>query len=283
MTISHPFRRSRRAVQGSTGRRPARWALLLPLLAAACVNPVGKTLYQPQAQATAMPQWSGRAPTAVNATTTDGLILSGWYWAPEGGSNEVLLFLPGRAGNSDIAALQAQAFARDGHGVLVASYRGYGRNPGTPSEQGLYHDGEAFVRLARTLQPTGKLFLFGDGLGAAVALRTAASDRVDAVVTLGAFDTFASFAPGLVRSFYADAFDNVKAIGRVRAPILIMHGRKDRVVPFAAAERLRAAAGGRAVIAPIGGEAGHSFNLGYIAPTVWKALDAMMQSDQPVR
>jgi hypothetical protein len=52
-----------------------------------------------------------------------------------------------------------------------------------------------------------------------------------------------------------------------------MHGRKDEVVPFAAAERLRAAAGGKALVVPIDGEAYHSFDLSHIAPVVWRALD----------
>ncbi len=48
---------------------------------------------------------------------------------------------------------------------------------------------------------------------------------------------------------------------------------KDEVVPFAAAERLRAAAGGKALVVPIDGEAYHSFDLSHIAPVVWRALD----------
>jgi fermentation-respiration switch protein FrsA (DUF1100 family) len=77
----------------------------------------------------------------------------------------------------------------------------------------------------------------------------------------------------VTRTFYADAFDNVAAIRRVTVPVLLMHGRKDEVVPFAAAERLRAAAGGKALVVPIDGEAYHSFDLSYIAPVVWRALD----------
>lgn len=56
-------------------------------------------------------------------------------------------------------------------------------------------------------------------------------------------------------------------------PVLLMHGRKDEVVPFTAAERLRAAAGGKALVVPIDGEAYHSFDLSHIAPVVWRALD----------
>ncbi len=212
---------------------------------------------------------------AVTARTSDGLDLAGWYWAPQDAGGDVLLFLPGRAGNRDIAARQAEAFATGGRDVLVASYRGYGGNPGHPDEAGLYLDGMAFADLARTLRPTGRLYLFGDGLGAAVALRVAGRSDVSGTATLGAFDRFASFVPAVTRSLYKGAFDNVAAIRQVRTPILIMHGRKDQVVPFAAAETLRAAAGGSAVVAPIDGEAYHSVDLRYVAATVWRAFDQM--------
>ena len=251
-------------------------AAILFTMLAGCVNPVGRSLYQPAPLATT-PTWTGRTPRLVEAIAADGVHLQGWFWPPETPGGAVLIYVPGRAGNRDIAAKVAQAFARDGRGVLVASYRSYGDNPGVPDERGLYQDGRAFVNLAKRLVPDGKRFVFGDGLGAAVALRVAADAStetdIDGVVTLGAFDSFARFVPGVTRTFYADAFDNVAAIRRVTVPVLLMHGRKDEVVPFAAAERLRAAAGGKALIVPIDGEAYHSFDLSHIAPVVWRALD----------
>ena len=273
---------ARLALRGGGQQRPRRIGflpigpLILSTVLAGCVNPVGRSVYQP-APLAAMPTWIGRTPRLIEAVAADGVHLQGWFWPPETPGGAVLIYVPGRAGNRDIAAKAAQAFARDGRGVLVASYRGYGDNPGVPDERGLYQDGRAFVDLAKQLVPDGKRFVFGDGLGAAVALRVAADAStgtdIDGVVTLGAFDSFARFVPGVTRTFYADAFDNVAAIRRVTVPVLLMHGRKDEVVPFAAAERLRAAAGGKALIVPIDGEAYHSFDLSHIAPVVWRALD----------
>ncbi len=259
----------------------ASFVILASLSASACLNPVGKALYQPQPVTGVSPTWTGRAPVPVTARTTDGLDLAGWYWAPEGKDRDILLFLPGRAGNRDTAARQAEAFAQDGRGVLVASYRGYGSNAGTPDEQGLYRDGMAFADLARRLQPDARLYLFGDGLGAAVALRTAVRGGVTGTATLGAFDRFSSFAPASTRGLYAHAFDNLEAIHSVKTPVLILHGRKDQVVPFVAAERLKQAAGGTAILAPIEGEAYHSVDLRYVAPTVWRAFDQMAKMAEP--
>ena len=255
-------------------RLDKRLDLLACLLLGGCVDPVGSSLYQPQPIG-AVAAWTGRAPAPVSARTADGIDLAGLFWAPRDAGGDILLFLPGRTGNLDTAARQAQSLAAGGRGVLVASYRGYGANRGTPSERGLYLDGAAFADLAHTLHHGGKLYLFGDGLGGAVALRTASRTDVSATVTLGAFDRFSSFAPPVMRGMYKDAFDNVAAIRKVRTPVLIMHGRKDEVVPFAAAEKLRQAAAGAAVVAPIDGEAYHSVDLRYLAPTVWRALDQM--------
>lgn len=250
-------------------------AATMSMLISGCINPLGSSLYQTQLITGSTLAWKDRAPVSVTARTGDGLALTGWYWAPQDASGDILLFLPGRAGNRDTAAHQAEAFAAGGRGVLVASYRGYGANPGKPDEAGLYRDGIAFADLARTLQPSGRLYLFGDGLGAAVALKTAVRSDVSGTATLGAFDRFASFAPAATRPLYGGAFDNIAAIRLVRSPVLILHGRKDPVVPFAAAERLRAAAGGSAVVAPIDGEAYHSIDLRYVATTVWRAFDQM--------
>ena len=262
---------------GSTTRRPYRatLALVAASMLSACVNPVSSSLYQPAPLAAQPAPWAGRAPTAIEARTADGLTLTGWYWAPEQPGGDILLFLPGRAGNRDIAARQAEPFAAGGRGVMVASYRGYGDNPGTPDEPGLYRDGAAFADVASKLRGPGRLYLFGDGLGAAVALRLASRTDVAATATFGAFDRFANFAPAAVRGFYANAFDNIAAIGRVKTPVLIMHGRKDQVVPYSAAEALKAAAGGPAILAPIGGEAYHSVDFRHIAVTVWQAFDEM--------
>ena len=100
-------------------------------------------------------------------------------------------------------------------------------------------------------------------------------------MTLGAFDKFTRFAPKLARPFYADAFNNVEVIKRVSVPVLLMHGTKDEVVPFAAAERLKTAGGGKVVIVPIAGEAYRAFDLRYIAPVVWQALKHIAATPPP--
>lgn len=248
-----------------------------------CLNLAGSSLYQPEPIGRVPTAWGGRAPQAVVARTGDGLALKGWFWPPRAPDGDILLFLPGRAGNRDTAARKAAPLALAGKGVLVASYRGFGDNPGTPDEQGLYRDGAAFADLARTMRPASRLYLFGDGLGSAVALRLASRPDVTGTATLGAFDRFKNFAPAAMRPMYTDAFDNMAAIREVTGPVILLHGRRDEVVPFSAAENLEKAAGGFAIVAPVDGAAYHSIDLRYVAAQVWQAFDQIAANGVPAK
>jgi fermentation-respiration switch protein FrsA (DUF1100 family) len=247
-------------------------AALLATALGGCAGTIRERIYRPSAIA-AMPVWQGRAPEAVTATTADGLALKGWYWPGEA-DKPLLIFFHGNGGNRDTAAKAAEAFAADGHGVLVADYRGYGDNPGKPDEAGLFADGEAFVALARRLQPRGRLFLFGWSLGGAVALEMGARHPVDGVVTYGAFARLANMAPAVARGMLPDRFDNEAAVRRAQAPVLLLHGTADEVVPFAEGEKLKAAAVDKAIFYPVEG-AGHHLPFGQISARVWAALEAM--------
>lgn len=174
--------RERKIWRRRRGQLPLAAAIVMSAALAGCVNPVGRSLYQP-APLAATPAWTGRTPRSVEAVAADGARLKGWFWPSETTTGPVLVYLPGRAGNRDVAAKAAQAFARDGRGVLVASYRGYGDDTGVPDEQGLYQDGRAFVDLAKRLVPDGKRFVFGDGLSAAVALHAQRKARPERALT----------------------------------------------------------------------------------------------------
>ena len=248
------------------------WLLLsLAAMLGGCAGIARDRIYQPEAL-TAAPAWTGEAPRQVSVQTADGLTLRGWYWAPRAGRRDIVVFFHGNGGNRDTAARLAEPLHRDGRGLLIADYRGYSGNAGSPSEQGLFADGKAFLDEARRLQPDGKVFLFGWSLGGAVALDLAARERVDGVVTLGAFSRLADVAPGVARPFLPDRFDNLAAISRVTAPVYLFHGTNDETVPYAHAARLREASGGRATVVTLTGAA-HHIDFASIADVVWRAFD----------
>jgi hypothetical protein len=254
-----------------------RWlALAVSLTLAGCAGIARDRIYLPDPAPASAPAWRTEAPRPVTVRTADGLEIGGYYWPPEGEARDILVFFHGNAGNRERAALMAEPLRRPGSGVLVASYRGYGANPGRPSEPGLVADAAAFLAEARRLQPGSKVHLFGYSLGGSLALQLAAREEVERVATLGAFARLADQAPAITRGLLPDRFDNLAAIANVAEPVFLFHGTADEVVPYAAAERLRTASGGRATVVTLNG-GGHQIDFGRLAPFLWRALDGLGQ------
>ena len=115
-------------------------------------------------------QFAGEAPQDVNASTADGLDLAGYYWPAKAGNDTLVVYFHGNGYNQLVGAARAEPLRKGGHGVLVASYRGYGDNPGVPSEEGLFADAEAWMAEARELAPGADVYLFGHSLGVALKL-----------------------------------------------------------------------------------------------------------------
>ena len=168
--------------------------------------------------------------------TADGLSLLSWYLPPRDG-RPVIAYFHGNGGHIGYRAERLRRFARTGYGVLMAEYRGYGGNPGTPSERGLVADGVAVLDFlgGEGITPN-RLVIYGESLGTGVAVPLAAQREVAGVILEAPFTSVAevaqhhySFIPAsaLVR----DRFDSLARIGDVKGPILVLHGERDRIVP----------------------------------------------------
>lgn len=259
--------------------KPSAILIAAALLAAGlpgCQSVIQDRVYRPDPMPAAI-DWQGAAPREVSVTARDGLILRGYHWPAAGEGRDLILFFHGNGGNRARAAGMAAPLARHGYQVLVASYRGYGDNPGRPTEAGLMRDAAAFLAEARRLAPGGRIYLFGYSLGGAVALHLAAQEEVAGVATLGAFTSLRAAAPAVARALIAERYDNLAAIARVTEPILLLHGTADRTIPFAHAEALRRSAAGPARLLRIEG-AGHDVDWEAIAPVI---ADNLRQMPRP--
>jgi len=173
----------------------------------------------------------------VTLRTEDGLALLAWY-LPPGEGRPAIAYLHGNGGNIAYRADRLMRLARDGYGVLMAEYRGYGGNPGSPSEAGLVADGVAALDyLRRQGLPDERLVLYGESLGSAVAVHLAAAQPVAALILESPFTSIAAvaqhhypFVPA--RRLVWDRFDALAEIGRVTAPVLFLQGGRDAVVPI---------------------------------------------------
>jgi fermentation-respiration switch protein FrsA (DUF1100 family) len=176
----------------------------------------------------------------VTLRTRDGLDLVAWYAPPQVGRVTVVSF----HGNGDFVGANAN-FARQlidrGFGVLLASYRGYSGNPGSPSEDGLYEDGRAamdFVEARGT-----RVVLQGFSLGSGVAVQLATERKVAGLILEAPFtsavDVGAAAYPIVpVRWLMHDRYDSLAKIAVIDAPILVTHGTRDEVVPAEQFDRL---------------------------------------------
>lgn len=182
--------------------------------------------------------------TPVTLETDDGLSLLAWWRPPASGRTPVLLYLHGNAGNLAHRADKVRPYLDAGWSVLLVAWRGYSGNPGRPSEQGLYRDGRAAMAfLGRQGIAPGRVVLYGESLGSGVAVQLAAERTPGALVLEAPFsslvDAGAAHYPVFpVRWVVRDRFDSAAKIAAVRAPVLVMHGERDRVVPPALGRRL---------------------------------------------
>ena len=189
-------------------------------------------------------------PAAEDVTfeTADGLRLGGWF-VPGRERGPAVLVCNGNGGNRAMRAALAAALARMGLAVLLFDYRGYGRNPGSPTEEGLAADARAAVGYlaARAEVDPARLVYFGESLGAAVALRLATERPPAALVLRSPFASLAEVGrvhyPVLPVSWLLrDRFDSEALAGRLDAPLLVVAGGRDGIVPVGHSRRLFAAA-----------------------------------------
>ena len=170
-------------------------------------------------------------------STEDGLSLLSWY-LPGHPGRPVILYFHGNGGHIGYRVERLLRFAREGYGVLMPEYRGYGGNAGTPSETGFNADARAALGfLEGEAIPPNRVVLYGESLGSGVAVQLAAQHDVAALILEAPFTSVAEVAqchfPYVPAArLVIDRFDSLSLIGRIRAPILVLHGERDRVVPM---------------------------------------------------
>ena len=174
--------------------------------------------------------------------TADGEKVIVWYVPPRPGKPLVLYF-HGNGGSLRYRADRFRALSEDGTGLVALSYRGYGGSTGSPSEAGLIADAEAAFAFAAARMPPQRVVVFGESLGSGVAVALAATHRIGGVVLEAPFTSAADIGAAAywylpVRLLMKDPFHSDERIGRVTAPLLVLHGERDGVVPIAQGERL---------------------------------------------
>ncbi len=195
----------------------------------------------------------------VHTQTDDGLRLSAFY-RPAAPGRRTLLFFHGN-GDNLLGAIEAtRGPAASGDGLMLVEYRGYGGNPGSPGEEGLYRDGDAAMRwLAEQGVAPRAIIIAGNSIGSGPATEMALRHDVAALILISGFSSLPDVVRGQVPLvpgwLVRDRFDNVAKLARVKAPLFLMHGDADTLVRPDNFERLRQARPGATVALVVG--AGH--------------------------
>ena len=186
-------------------------------------------------------------------TTADGVRIHGWYCTPQEGAGEqsstastgmTLLWFHGNAGNLSHRYAMVRELIKLPAAVFIIDYRGYGRSEGSPSEAGLYLDARAaWNHLTNERRiPASKIVIFGDSLGAAVAIDLATEVEAGGLIVQSGFTSIADmaaevmpFVPGFI---IRTKMDSLGKIPRVHGPKLFIHSPVDEMVPYHMGRRL---------------------------------------------
>ena len=187
---------------------------------------------------------------AVSIRTTDGLDLGAWYvTATPPATGVTVIVFNGNAGHRGLRTPLARALAARGIATLMLDYRGFGGNPGSPSETGLLQDGRAARAWLESQSGVdrSRIVYFGESLGSGVAVQLAAEQPPAALILRSPYTSLTDvgqlhypFLP--VGLLLRDRFSSIDVIGRVRAPVLVIAGERDSIIPAANSARLFAAA-----------------------------------------
>jgi pimeloyl-ACP methyl ester carboxylesterase len=172
----------------------------------------------------------------VMLTAEDGLKLRALYRAPRPGMPTLLMFHGnGEAVFESVAALRP--LIPDGYGMLLSEYRGFGGNPGQPSEQGLYRDARAAWGWLRGKGVVAHdIVIIGYSLGTGVAAQLAFEHAPRALVLVAGYTDI----PHVTRQHYpwipaewlvTERFRTIDKLPRIACPILLLHGRNDDTIP----------------------------------------------------
>ena len=180
----------------------------------------------------------------VKITTEDNIDLVAWFYNKNIEKFKTILFFHGNAGSLKNRTYKLNHFKNLDVNFLIIAWRGFNGNKGKPSELGLYKDAEGaikWLKLRGVIEK--KIILYGESLGTGVAVEVAQNKNYAGVILESPFTSMVNigekhypFFP--VRFLLKDKFESHKKINNISIPILIMHGKVDKIVPFAMGQKM---------------------------------------------
>lgn len=220
--------------------------------------------------------------------TPDGHRLVAWYRAARPGQPTILYF-HGNAGGLATRSERMRKYLERGRGMLMMAYRGYAGSSGSPSERANVADALlAYELLIKDGVRPEDLLIYGESLGSGVATQVAANRPCAGLVLDAPYtslvDVGADAYPFLpVRLLMTDRYDTLAHMPKVTAPLLVIHGEQDGIIPVAMGRKVHAAHRGPSQIVtfPRAGHSDHHLYGSFEAINAW--IDALRAGEQRQR
>ena len=170
--------------------------------------------------------------------TEDNIKLISWYHKKDSNNYKTILFLHGNAGSLENRIHKINHFKDMNVNFLIIAWRGFSGNDGKPSEKGLYEDAKSALRWLNSKGVANEdIIIYGESLGTGVATEIAQNNNFAGIILESPFtsmvDAGKSKYPFLpVKLLLKDKYESVRKIKKINSPILIMHGKVDKLVPF---------------------------------------------------
>ena len=170
--------------------------------------------------------------------------LKSWFLKKNVKKDKTILYFHGNAGDLTNRVHKLNELNKLNVNILIISWRGFSGNPGKPTEKNLYNDAKKSVEWLNEAGVKNKnIILYGESLGTGVATELGQDNSFAGIVLESPFTSIADAAkiyyPYLpVNLLLKDRYDSIKKIKNIKIPILIMHGKKDNIVPFFMGEKL---------------------------------------------
>ena len=179
----------------------------------------------------------------INFKTSDNLILKGWFHL-KNSNKKTILFLHGNAGNLDNRIDKLNSLGSMDVNFLIIAWRGYSGNPGKPSETGLYKDALGGIKwLNEKGISNDQIILYGESLGTAITIEVAQNENFAGIILEAPFTSMIDMGKKIypifpVKLLLKDRYESKNKIKNIKSPILVLHGRKDKIVPFYMGEKI---------------------------------------------
>ena len=179
----------------------------------------------------------------INFKTSDNLLLKGWFHL-KSSKKKTILFLHGNAGNLDNRIDKLNSIGNMDVNFLIIAWRGYSGNPGKPSEEGLYKDARGSIKwLNEKGISNDQIVLYGESLGTAIATEVGQNNNFAGIILEAPFTSMVDMGQKIypifpVKFLLKEKYETKKKINNIKYTILIMHGKKDKIVPFYMGEKI---------------------------------------------